>query len=190
MVFDPCLISPAALYDSKECLDDLSKDLKGELTLVSSFTTTCEKERCETLHLRQTLTLEVAPHECDSDLGSLFNGVLRTKDLTTLYADGSPDRRGIHTATFSWAGAGVLVRGRLQGMTNVGTHREPFFEPVQRCKEFLVMEGRLCGYVSRSKDPRIPARSPVIAAYRFRLLDKPEAGGICGTLEGSLVRFC
>lgn len=80
--------------------------------------------------------------------------------------------------------------GRISGMTNVGTHREPaFFPACQRCDDTLVMEGRLCGSVVSSQDPRLK-NSQVFGVYRIRLYSLTNASDVKGTFEGVLLRPC
>jgi hypothetical protein len=133
----------------------------------------------------------LSAHDCDSELGKLFDGRLRSKDFTTAYVAGSGERRGTHTASYAWTSSAGLVRGRLQGMTNEGTHREPPFKGCQRCDDRGVMEGRLTGKVTQASDPRLVG-AQVVAAYRMNF-DPSEDGGegaVTGTVEGLVVRPC
>ena len=97
----------------------------------------------------------------------------------------------MHTATFSWRCQIGLVQGTLAGLTNEGTHRAPVFDECQRCSETGVMEGRLCGRLVRSAEPRLVG-AQVVAAYRLRFDASREGalGGVRGTLEGLVLRTC
>jgi hypothetical protein len=137
------------------------------------------------------LRLELSSHDCDSDVGRLFDGRLVSKDLTTVFVDGSGERRGTHLGTFVWRSSAGDLTGDLRGMTNEGTHREPAFDGCQRCAERGVMEGRLCGTLVRPADPRLEG-AQVVGAYRIRF-DPTERGGegaVSGTVEGLVVRSC
>lgn len=191
MIFDVCDGTPVELLASTVCLDELSKDARGELTLVDADLKECPELDCRTLTVEHALSLELISYACDSKLGTLLDGRLTSRDLITVFAGGSGERRGMHTGTFRWRVATALIEGRLSGMTNEGTHREPAFGPCQRCDERGVMEGRLCGRVSRSRDPRL-ADAQVFGSYRLRF-DPSERGGngaVSGTVEGVVVRSC
>lgn len=191
MTFDVCWVRPDELLTSTICLDELSKNARGELTIVEADRRECRKLECRSLVVEHSLTLELSTHTCDSKIGALFDGRLGTKDLVTVFADGSGERRGMHTGSFRWRTATTVIAGQLSGMTNEGTHREPAFRPCQSCDERGVMEGRFCGRVLRSEDPNL-ADAQVFGAYRLRF-DPSEGGGsgaVSGTLEGVVVRTC
>lgn len=119
----------------------------------------CREEDCPTLTAEHVLRLDLTSHACDSGLGLLFDGRLVSKDLVSVFAASSGERRGMHTGTFIWQSAAGPVEGRLSGMTNEGTHREPAFDACQRCDERGVMEGRLCGRIVCPTDPRLAGRN-------------------------------
>lgn len=189
--YDVCDGTPTDLLTAELCLDELSKDVRGDLHLVEARRHECREEDCLTLTAEHLLRLELTSHACDSALGALFNGRLVSKDLVSVFAAGSGNRRGMHTGTFVWQSATATVHGRLSGMTNEGTHREPAFSACQRCDERGVMEGRLCGRIVRTADQRLTG-AQVFAAYRLRF-DPGEDGGqspVAGTIEGLVVRTC
>jgi hypothetical protein len=189
--YDLCHATPAELLAEEVCLYELSKDAEGQLSPPEGQHHVCPEDDCRTLTTDQDLELSLRPHDCDSDVGRLFDGELRSVDLATVYVDGDGTRRGMHTATFSWRCQIGLVQGTLEGLTNEGTHRAPVFDECQRCSETGVMEGRLCGRLVRSAEPRL-AGAPVVAAYRLRFESSREGalGGVRGTLEGLVVRTC
>lgn len=191
MAFSVCEARPAELAKAVLCLDELSKDVKGELMIVDAERQVCRTLDCKTLMVEHVLRAEVFSHDCDSEIGKLFDGRFSVRDLTTVFADGSGLRRGLHTGTFQWRTSVGIVQGRLSGMTNEGTHREPAFEGCQKCGELGVMEGRLCGRLVRAADPKL-AGAQVTAAYRFRFdpSEKGGEGGLAGTIEGLVVRTC
>ncbi len=189
--FEVCGGSPAELLASTLCLDEVSKDLRGELIPVDAEVRECRDRGCRSLTAEHALSVELSSHPCDSELGRLLDGRLVSKDLVTVFVDGTGERRGMHGATFRWRTASALIDGRLSGMTNEGTHREPAFEPCQPCDARGVLEGRLCGRVVRTADPAL-ARAQVFGAYRLRF-DADErggSGGVAGTLEGVVVHTC
>jgi hypothetical protein len=189
--YDVCDGTPAELLASELCLDELSKDAQGDLNFVDAERHECREKDCLTLTTEHVLRLELTSHACDSELGALFDGRLVSKDLVSVFVAGSGERRGMHTGTFIWKPAAGIAQGRLSGMTNEGTHREPAFDACQRCDERGVMEGRLCGRIIRPADRRL-AGAQVFAVYRLRF-DPSESGGqgpVAGTIEGLVVRTC
>jgi len=191
MAFNACDGRPAELAEAILCLDELSKNVEGELLLVEAERHECRELDCTTLTVEHLLRVKVSTHDCDSELGKLFDGTLVSKDLTTVYVDGSGLRRGMHTATFAWRTSVGLVQGRMSGMTNEGTHREPPFKGCQKCGDIGVMEGRLCGRLLRTENPKLVG-AQVTAAYRFAFdaTEKGGEGGLRGTIEGLVVRNC
>ena len=191
MAYNVCDGRPEELARAVLCLDELSKDVKGELTIIDVDGHVCRELDCKTLVVEHLLRAEVFSHRCDSELGKLFDGQMIIRDLTTVFAGGSGLRRGMHTARFQWRTAIGVVQGRMSGMTNEGTHREPAFKGCQECGEIGVMEGQLCGRVTRAKDPALRGVQ-VTAAYRFAFEpnEKGGEGGLAGTIEGMVVRNC
>ncbi|GAA3643878.1 hypothetical protein [Microlunatus ginsengisoli] len=191
MAFNVCDGRPEELARGVLCLDELSKDVKGELTIIDLDDHSCKKLDCRTRVVEHLLRAEVTSHRCDSELGKLFDGQLIIRDLTTVFAGGSGLRRGIHAARFQLRTAIGIVSGRMSGMTNEGTHREPAFKGCQECGDVGVMEGQMCGRVSRAKDPAMRGLQ-LTAAYRFAFEpdEKGGNGGLAGTIEGVVVRTC
>jgi hypothetical protein len=190
--YDVCTADPRRLLPAELCLGELSKDLGGDLVLRTSEPRPCAEIDCRTLTTQHALDVTLKTHQCDSEIGKLFDGKLSSPDLTTVFARGGSRNRGMHAGNFEWVSAAGVFRGRLSGMTNEGTHRETPFRDCQRCDEPGVLEGRLCGRVIEPADPRL-AGAQVFGAYRLRLLE-PGAEGvqgpITGTLEGVVVRPC
>lgn len=180
----------ATLAEEVLCLDALSKDAAGELIPVTQEGEECPKLDCRTLVTTHVLRLDLTRHDCDSDLGAALDGVLLVRNLTTVFVDARPEGRGVHAGDFVWRGPGFRIVGTLTGMTNVGTHREPAFEPVQRCDSRGFMEGRFCGQVSAA-EPRLDG-SQVTGVYRIRFdpTQQGGAGGVRGTIEGVVIRDC
>ncbi len=145
MPYDACTGRPAEPTRAVLCLDELSKDVEGDLVVVDANPHECRELECVTLTVEHLLRVRIVSHRCDSGLGSRFDGKLLSRDLTTVFAAGSGLRRDLHSGTFLWRTAAGDVQGRLSGMTNEGTHREPAFTGCQECAELGVMEGRLCG---------------------------------------------
>ena len=191
MAYNACDGRPAELARAVLCLDELSKDVKGNLMIVEAEVHECRQLDCKTLTVEHVLEGEVSSHLCDSGLGKQFDGRITSRDLTSVFVDGSGMRRGMHTGTFAWQTAAGIVQGRMSGMTNEGTHREPAFEGCQKCGDLGVMEGRLCGRLVDAADPGL-ARAQVTAAYRFAFGadDKGGEGRLQGTIEGLVVRNC
>jgi hypothetical protein len=186
-----CHVTPAELFAAEVCLHELSKNAEGQLSDPEGQHHVCPEDDCRTLTTDQDLELSLRSHDCDSDVGRLFDGRLSSVDLATVYVDGNGTRRGLHTATFSWRSQVGLIQGTLSGLTNEGTHRAPAFDECQKCSDTGVMEGRLCGRLVRTTEPRL-AGVQVVAAYRLRFDSSREGafGGVRGTLEGLVVRTC
>jgi hypothetical protein len=185
------MFSIQELLDLTYCLNDVSKNLAGELIPVDQERRACEDPPCETLVTQHVMAVEVSSHQCDSEIGRGLDGRLVVRDLTHVFTGADPRLRGIHTGTFMWKSALGLLHGMMSGTTNAGTHREPPFKDCQRCHEPGVMEGQLSGAFRRTTEPRL-ANCRVEAAYRIRF-DPTEQGGsgaVSGTLEGSLVCPC
>lgn len=121
----------------------------------------------------------------------LLDGVLAVRRLVTAFVDGSGENRGLHTGALEWIGSDAQVRGTLSGTTNVGTHRQPAFDPCQECHAPGYMEGRLCGRVVKTRDNRLRG-CQLTASYRLRF-DPSEGAidtGVTGTIEGLIVCSC
>lgn len=190
----PCgvLDDPSRLWNERLCLEPVSKNMRGKLELLNRERQECEEPKCLTLKTDHLLRLEVRSHEpCDSELGQRLDGRLLVRELVHALTDGTGLGRGPHTGAFIWVGSGIEIQGTMSGMTNVGTHREPVFEPCQECHNPGVMEGRLCGRITRSQQPELIG-CRVAAAYRIKF--DPSEGfqdtEVEGTLEGVVVCGC
>ena len=166
-------MSDGPLSDRIVCLSAVSKDLEGELRLLESEKEECRERDCTTLETLHQIELKAARHDCDSDAGSVLDGVLHSGDLVHKFEGGDGNNRGIHEGSFRWKGAGALATGNLRGVTNMGTHRPPAFKECQRCDPRLIG----CG---------------IQAAYRLRFDPSTDggSGAVAGTLEGELVCDC
>jgi hypothetical protein len=137
------------------------------------------------------LKVEVVAHApCDSPEGRVLNGTLDVARLITAFEQDG-DHRGLHAGDFVWTGVGTQVAGRMSGMTNVGTHRQPAFDKCQVCHARGVMEGRLCGEIVEAHDPKLKG-CEVFGVYRIRFdpSAKGGSGGVAGTFEGVIVCPC
>lgn len=178
------------LIDRVVCLSALSKNMKGELRLFESERERCPSLGCITLQALHEIHLELFSHDCDSGPGKRLDGRLSAR-LVHKFLDGSGNNRGVHEGKFRWRAPGILAIGALRGVTNVGTHRQPVFDPCQRCDDRGVMEGMLLGRIVKARSRRLLG-CELRAAYRIRF-DPSEAGGsggVRGTLEGAIVCGC
>ncbi|HEV3000632.1 MAG TPA: hypothetical protein VGW75_07825 [Solirubrobacteraceae bacterium] len=178
-----------ALGDRVVCVEPISKNLTGALDLVESALERCEKLECESLETYHRFRFEVGGHDCDSEIGRLLDGLLHGT-LVHKFAEGKGTMRGVHEGSWRLRGA-VLAAGRLRGITNAGTHREPAFEPCQKCHHPGVMEGILYGKVRRADTSRFVG-CEIRAAYRIAFEADEQGGGgdARGTLEGGLLCPC
>lgn len=172
-------------------MNPLSKNLKGSLKAVERKEDSCATPSCKTLKAIHQLKVEArANSSCDSQAAQRFKGTIVVERLVTAF-DQDGMHRGIHAGDFEWLGSDIKVTGRISGLTNQGTHRQPAFEDCQPCDARGVMEGRLCGQVVESRDPAL-AGCNVVAAYRISF-DPSSSGGsgaIIGVLEGVVVCKC
>ena len=184
-----CFDDPAAILEKAFCVSALSKDLKGELGLLSSKEQKCHEPACKTLRTVHGLKTMVVNTACDSATAKPLNGTLTVKLITAFDTDGM--HRGFHSGDFAWTGAGGLkVTGRMSGVTNEGSHRHPI-QDCQKCADRGIMEGKLCGEVVEAGDSKLKG-CQVIAAYRIRFDPsvKGGSGAALGTIEGVIVCFC
>ena len=188
-----CLEDARALWDDEVCLCEVSKNAEGRLVRWYHQLQECDDDqRCKTLKTVHQLRVGVATYECDCELSvEYLDGVLAVPRLVTAFVDGDGTRRGLHAGDFEWFGNQVLVRGRLAGITNAGTHREPPFEPCQECHAPGYMEGRLCGRIIKARDDHLRG-CRVTAMYRFRFEASTyfDDSPISGTIEGLIVCPC
>lgn len=185
-----CFDDPESIREKRFCLNAVSKNVKGELELVDATDQKCEKPACGTLKTVHVFSATVDPAPCDSKLSAAFDGKLVVRQLVTAF-DQDGMQRGFHAGDFEWSGASVRIAGRMSGMTNVGTHREPAFKPCQRCDTTGVMEGRLCGQVIDAKDEE-RRDCQIMAAYRLNFDPSTKGGGgaIQGVIEGVSICLC
>ncbi|MGI9595173.1 MAG: hypothetical protein ACR2QK_03375 [Acidimicrobiales bacterium] len=191
---NPCgyLDDARRLWKQKLCLEPVSKNVKGKLDLLNRERQECEDPKCLTLKTNHFLRLEVNSHQpCDSVIGQRLDGRLAVTNLVHAFNGGTGMGRGVHTGEFTWWGNGIEVQGEISGMTNVGTHREPVFDPCQECHDPGYMEGRLCGRITKAENEKLLG-CRVVAAYRFRYEPSEECddADIVGTIEGAVVCTC
>jgi hypothetical protein len=176
------------------CLNTLSKDMEGKLApILPPRPEQCHTPTCKTLKTTHKLSLKPRPNPpCDTPAVKPFAGTLVVDRLVTAY-DQDGVHRGFHAGDFVWAGAaGLQVKGRISGVTNLGTHRLPVFKDCQRCDEKGVMEGRLCGQVVATNTPALKG-CWVVAAYRIKFDPTSQTGGdgaVQGVLEGVVICKC
>ena len=82
-----------------ECLYELSKDLKGELTLGQANDEKCERLNCTSFKTTHKLEAELSSHpQCDSKEGKVLDGRLIVKIVHGLINNGQG--RGAHYGRF------------------------------------------------------------------------------------------
>ena len=187
-----CIDDPKVIYDTKMCLNAVSKNLEGDFNFGREDNQLCKDPQCGTRKMVHELMVRVKGHACDSSLGKILDGELRSGNFTSAFEGPDCSERGFHTGDFKWwNGKGLVIEGRMSGMTNVGTLREPFFKSGQACREPGIMEGRLCGAVAHTEDPKLEG-CWLIGTYRFRFDTSKITGKgqIQGTFEGSFWCKC
>ena len=187
-----CPDDPRFIRDERMCLSVISKTVKGALRLAAEpEEEVCEERRCKTLKTVHTLTLDVGPNPpCDPEDSPIPGGRLLSRDLTSAFIDADPAQRGFHAGHFRWTDAGVLVSGTLSGITNAGTHRDPFEPACQECYAPGFLEGRFCGVIRKARDEALIGCN-VIGIYKLRLREPSQEGGpVYGVMEGVIVCGC
>jgi len=187
-----CFDDPPTILKQPLCVSNLSKDATGTLKPIGVRPQRCKLPPCETLKTVHALVLRVGRHSpCDAEANYQFGGRLTVERLVSAF-DRDGTQRGFHSGNFTWAASPALkVAGRMSGVTNVGTHRNPAFTDCQTCDARGVMEGKLCGRVVSARDPTLRG-AQVIAAYRIRVEPTKEGGrgAVRAVIEGVVIRFC
>lgn len=184
-----CLEDPAAILEKAFCVTHVSKNLEGKLVLTSMKDQKCKEPKCQTRRVAHALKVIVTRTRCDSDPGKFLDGDLTVKLSTAFDTDGM--HRGFHSGDFSWTGVGgLLITGRMSGITNTGTHRRPI-KDCQKCNDVGILEGRLCGEIIKGGDSKLKG-CQVMAAYRIKFdpSEKGGSGAVVGTIDGVIVCFC
>ena len=173
---------------------DRSKDARGETKLrLPGKTLRCKETQCVTLRTTAILQLVLDSNApCDEALGQELSGRFEVDDPATAYEkDGLG--RGVHAGNFVWTSTkGVVVQGKMSGITNAGLVRaKPFAPGVEKCVSEGILVGRLCGQVVKTEDPKLRGAS-VVATYRLKAIASPtgENGQAFGTIEGVVVVPC
>ena len=186
-----CEFGPTDLGAVVPCLDAVSKDVEGRLMLLAAEDEECRRLDCKSLTTRHAVRARLVAHDCDSDLGRRLDGALMLDRLTTVFQDGDPAGRGVHAGEFRWFNRGLVISGRLQGITNAGILRRPFEPACEECRQPNVMIGRLCGTVERAFIAGLQG-ALVTAVYRFEadLRHDTDAVPLVGTIEGAVIQVC
>ena len=126
-----------------ECVYEVSKELKGQLNGIKVNSETCDKLQCITLKTEHELQSEVSSHLCDSAQGKKLDGKIHARIIHGLVNDGKG--RGAHYGKFElFSITGIVVNGRMWGITNAGTHHKPVTD-CERCDQRGHMEGQTSG---------------------------------------------
>jgi hypothetical protein len=187
-----CTSGPAELLRAIPCVLPLSKRVRGELVPLGAEREECPELRCVNLTTAHAARARVDADECDAEALSRLDGVLRIERLTTVFADGDPGRRGIHAADVVWVNRGMVIEGRMHGVTNAGLLHDPLPDACEECEHRGTMTGRLCGHITRIFHSRELEGALVDAVYRFAFEPSREGGEgeLVGTIEGAVVVTC
>jgi hypothetical protein len=187
-----CDFGPDDLWRLIPCVGSVSKNLEGELLALGAEKEECPKLDCVTLTTLHAIRGRLAGGPCDSGRTARLDGPFVVDRLTTIFEAGDARHRGVHAGEFRWFHRGLVIDGRMQGVTNAGVMRDPLRQPCEECANPGVMLGRLCGRVRRCFfDPGLIG-AVVTGIYRFEF-DPTEAGGqgaLIGVLEGALIQAC
>jgi hypothetical protein len=173
-------------YVERICMWVVSKDLRGEFTFTNLEDQECRRTSCMTHKGQLILKVRVMPHfPCDAVASRAFDGDIKS-ELVFAYIENGYGR-GYHLGRLEWYGSTSHLMGRMSGVTNAGTHRNPL-APYESCDRRGHIEGRLDAVVvdGDHKDCR------VIATYviDFDPSLKAAGSGLLGTLEGVLICPC
>ena len=191
MALPNCLDDPATILKQKMCLNAVSKNLRGNLVPKDKERQPCEKPECLTLKTVHKLQGKTQSTTCDSKLSKKIQGVFTVERLVTAY-ETNGNGRGFHAGDFEWTAGGTVIAGRISGMTNVGTHREPVFKACQKCDTAGVMEGRLCGQVMKTVVTELKG-CQIVGVYRIKFDPSVEGGlgqQISAVIEAVLICPC
>jgi hypothetical protein len=178
--------NPREMIEIKFCMSEVSKELKGQFTVLDRDLQECKDPPCKTLKGLIAVEAEVNPHKpCDSRISGILNGMIKGELAFAYIEDGT--RRGIHAGEFEWHGADAMLKGRMSGVTNAGTHHPPAgtCEPCDRGGHMegrldaVVVEGKMLGY-------RVWAAYAIDFDSGFDVQDT----GFQGTIEGVLIAPC
>jgi hypothetical protein len=187
------MADPDLLRSQRHCLADVSKNLEGQVLVVSADHHQCQAPGCETLTLVQHVRMKLATHACDSPQSAVLDGVVVIRDLTTVFGATRPDVRGVHAGHFYWTPAtGGRIVGTLDGITNAGILRAPAAPDAEPCSQRGVLTGRFAG--TGRNVPQIAVPEFTIDAV-YRIDWTPDATvrattPLVGTLEGALILPC
>src|SRR4051812_24545153 len=149
-------LDASTLLTNAYCLEAVSKDVDGKLVVLDVDKRSCQHPTCETLTLVQHLLLNILPSACDGHLlGPVLNGVMRVRNLTTVFVGLSENLRGVHAADFRWdfTGGGFVI-GTLNGITNAGIIRPNVFPQCETCDKSDILTGHL--FATGNNVPHIP----------------------------------
>jgi hypothetical protein len=173
-------------YEEPICMQQVSKDLKGEFSVEKQEQLDCAEPPCVTLKGWITFGVEVMPHDpCDAV--PAFDGTIEGELVFAYINDGHG--RGYHLGRFKWAGSASTLIGRMSGVTNAGTHRAPATAACEPCDPPGHMEGRLDAVVVDGEYQGCR----VLATYviDFDPGSRVQSTGLRGgTLEGVLICPC
>jgi hypothetical protein len=176
-------------FGINECLYELSKSLKGKITLLNSKEEKCDKLKCVSFKTLHKVDVRLSSDQsCDSKNGKLLDGRLTAKIIHGLINDG--EGRGAHYGKFQLTSiSGYIVRGQLWGITNAGTHHKPISD-CEPCDQKGHMEGRLAGEIQEGRKPLIECRVFGSYAINFDHSTGFINTSVTGTLEGVIVCEC
>ena len=178
-------LDPVAFHKEPICMVPVSKDLSGRFIQKAVDKQECKSPRCSTLKALHAFELKVTSHkQCDKEPDAL-DGALKGK-LSFAYID-TGEYRGYHTGKFEWSGSASRLIGRLSGVTNAGTHRDPLMD-CEKCEAPGHMEGRLDAVVVRGEHQGCR----LLATYMVGFDQSADAADTKaqGTLEGVLICSC
>jgi hypothetical protein len=175
------------------CLAELSKDVDGEVLVLDADQRTCQTPGCDSLTLVTNLRLNLHSARCDSTLSMVLDGLIRSWNLTTVFAGRSEVLRGVHEGDLYWSSSGGgTIRGTLEGITNAGIVRLAVFSDCEPCDQVGALTGHL--FATGTNISGIPVPEFNIEAV-YRLVWDPTAtihrtAPVKGTIEGAILMPC
>ncbi|MGI9436116.1 MAG: hypothetical protein ACR2Q4_15025 [Geminicoccaceae bacterium] len=173
-------------YQEPVCMKPISKNLRGEFDVVERRRQECDEPECVTRKAKVRFRTSVKPHQpCDSRPSQALNGDIEGELVFSYIRNGL--RRGCHVGHFRWDGVDSEAVGRMEGMTNIGTHRRPVAH-CENCHEPGHMEGCMDAVIVKGKHKGCRIKATYL--INFDPAPRIQDTAFVGTIEAVLICEC